>query len=1228
MIDQFNIDLQNQKYLEDHRFNGVVVAPGALLCAQLLSKDGMLSQVHFNSMIPLSETSTTTVKIVTHDDSISLTDESGTAEYAHAVVSSPAVDFPAIPILVGESELIQGDWLYEKFRQNGNDYGPSFRAVQEIKVTDGLGEIVWEVDPEFSDNKKLIILIDNLTHVIGGMAKVGTQYFLKSIDNLIKVNDAKLPAKATINAEISEGDDNILIGNFDVIDASGQPILLARGVRIQTVGAVESQEAVSVVGTFTLDPFIDNFQMWSNKLGINITPNLGDYGQVFQTLIQADGVFNGSSETNVCLVRLEDWMPEEPKPRIPTEDILDKHIGDLSRASLADGRVIAQLNKYETEYLYREIVIDKAYKRYDTVIQDNDTVLDIGANIGMFTMFAAQQANNVRIIAIEPSPTVLPILRANAAMYAPNSVVIGAGASDKKSEAEFTAYKKSSVFSSFSANEDDDHDAIAQIIRNTLIASGYKDEELIEQAVEELMVDRVESDKFICPLVSVSDVIDENKLTQIGLLKIDAEKSEEAILAGIRDDHWPIIEQVIIEVHKQSGFGVEGVLELFKKHGFICTEDEEQLLEDSGLVTLYAVRPERSVSNQALLPVNKIIETTDLFNQAVETYTQRQNKPISIVLCPPTTRDPTILRALKEIEQTMLDKYSGSSIVSAATWEEMAANYPVESVSDDVTNELGHIPYTQQWYAATSTAIIRSHLARKRAPYKVIALDCDNTLWGGVVGEEGADNVALTENFLALQHFVRSQIDGGKIVCLVSKNDEADVQAVFDSRSKEMALAWNDISGHRINWERKSQNLRELASELNLGLDSFIFLDDSPVECGEVRAACPEVLTIQLPSPEVDYKQFLEHIWSFDTVGVTETDKARTELYQREKERNQFRSTVSSFEDFLAGLALEIQIEPVTANELPRASQMTLRTNQFNFSTKRRSEADIQELLDEGYLCEYINVSDRFGDHGITGLIIYVVKEDKLLVDTFLLSCRVLGRGVEYEVVRHVGKKAVEAGVDHVHFEFETSPKNEPAKKFLDAIVSASAGTSASESVNAAALATVEFKPDSVSDNEGDSSDESANDQAQSSGAITAPSALIENIALTLYSPDLIADLSAEKIIVPRPELEVPFVAPKSEQEIAFATVWQNLLGIEKVGVKDNFFDLGGTSLTAVQLVAELRSQADTKVTIVHLFESPTVSGLCNAVSNLNADDTELNATKLQGKQRRQARVRRTSRAR
>ena len=215
-----------------------------------------------------------------------------------------------------------------------------------------------------------------------------------------------------------------------------------------------------------------------------------------------------------------------------------------------------------------------------------------------------------------------------------------------------------------------------------------------------------------------------------------------------------------------------------------------------------------------------------------------------------------------------------------------------------------------------------------------------------------------------------------------------------------------------------------------------------------------------------------------------------------------------------------------------------------------------------------------------------------------------------------------------MHFEFETSPKNEPAKKFLDAIVSASAGTSASESVNAATLATIEFKPDSVSDNEGDSSDESANDQAQSSGAITAPSALIENIALTLYSPDLIADLSAEKVIVPRPVLEVPFVAPKSEQEIAFATVWQNLLGIEKVGVKDNFFDLGGTSLTAVQLVAELRSQADTKVTIVHLFESPTVSGLCNAVSNLNADDTELNATKLQGKQRRQARVRRTSRAR
>ena len=915
-MNQFSIDLHDQKFLEDHRFNGVVVAPGALLCAKLLVTHAALKQVQFKNMIPLVESSDTKVKIRNEGDSLSLTDETGKAVYA-SLVPSPAVTMASLPRLdAAASTTVSGEDLYGKLRSNGNNYGPSFQAISQVQHKDGVGEAQWNVSDSLTDEEKLVVLIDSLTHIVGTISNVDKQYYLRSIDLLTAADSLPIPSSLTVKAVVKASGEGVFSGEFEAIDANGNNLLSASGVTIFADANQKSTENISITGTFTLDPLEECFTMWGRKLGMQLNPRLGDYGQVFQTLLQTNSVFDGASDTNVCLISLEDWLPDEPKPRVPSDEVLDEHIGELARISLPDGRTIASLNQYETEYLYREIVIDKAYKRYDIVLQDNDTVLDIGANIGMFTMFAAQQADNIKVVSIEPSPAVLPILRANAAMYAPDSIVIGAGASDKKSEAEFTAYKKSSVFSSFSANADDDHDAIAQIIRNTLEASGYTDEELLNQAVDELMTDRVQSERYMCPLVSVSDVIDEQDITQIGLLKIDAEKSEEAILAGIKDHHWPIVEQVIIEVHKQSGIGVQGVLDLMEKHGFICTEDEEQLLEDSGLVTLYAVRPERLESNRKLLPAHNINETAELFHDAMGTYTQRSKNPVDVVLCPATTRDPSLVRVIDDIEQTIKTKYADNPLVDVSNWASLAAHYPVESVSDDVSNELGHIPYTKEWYSATSTAILRKHLARRRAPCKVIVLDCDNTLWGGVAGEDGAAGVEITDNHRALHAFVKNQMAEGMLVCLASKNEESDVREVFENRSADMLLGWSDITAHRVNWERKSQNLREMAGELNVGVDSFIFIDDSPIECAEVRAECPEVLTLQLPTPDTDYTKFLQHVWSFDKTALTDADRKRAQMYQRERERSSFRDSAGSFEEFLSGLKLVVEISPVGAAEL------------------------------------------------------------------------------------------------------------------------------------------------------------------------------------------------------------------------------------------------------------------------------------------------------------------------
>ncbi|MFM7794421.1 MAG: HAD-IIIC family phosphatase, partial [Microcystis panniformis] len=201
----------------------------------------------------------------------------------------------------------------------------------------------------------------------------------------------------------------------------------------------------------------------------------------------------------------------------------------------------------------------------------------------------------------------------------------------------------------------------------------------------------------------------------------------------------------------------------------------------------------------------------------------------------------------------------------------------VENYYDPYGEELGNIPYTLAFFAALGTILARKILALTNSPYKVIVLDCDNTLWHGVCGEDGVKGVKIDAPFRALQEFIIAEQAAGKLICLCSKNQPEDVFAVFEQHP-DMLLKVNHLVNWRINWQKKSQNLQSLAEELQLGLDSFIFIDDNPVECGEVRANCPEVLTLQLPEDCNHIPRFLEHIWAFDKLKTTQEDRQRTNL--------------------------------------------------------------------------------------------------------------------------------------------------------------------------------------------------------------------------------------------------------------------------------------------------------------------------------------------------------------
>jgi len=376
-----------------------------------------------------------------------------------------------------------------------------------------------------------------------------------------------------------------------------------------------------------------------------------------------------------------------------------------------------------------------------------------------------------------------------------------------------------------------------------------------------------------------------------------------------------------------------------------------------------------------------------------------------------------------------LKDVGGTHVVTSA---EIMALYSVAEYEDPKADEVSHVPYTREFFHGLGTMIARRFYRIHTPPHKVIVLDCDNTLWQGVCGEDGAAGVSVGPAYRDLQEFMISQRDAGMLVCLCSKNNEEDVWSVFE-KNPGMPLKREHFVSSRINWQPKSENLRSLAAELQLGLDSFIFLDDSAVECAEVEVRCPEVLTLQLPERNTDIKRFLSHVWAFDHLKITEEDRKRSDFYAGNAEREQLQAQSLRLEDFLAGLELQIEFLPMTQAELPRVAQITQRTNQFNFTSVRCTEIEIEQLCSAGNTeCLVIRLRDRFGDYGLVGAMIFTKCPGLLDVDNVMLSCRALGRRVEHRMLSHLGRMAREEGREKVRINFVPTPKNKPARDFLE----------------------------------------------------------------------------------------------------------------------------------------------------------------------------------------------------
>lgn len=320
---------------------------------------------------------------------------------------------------------------------------------------------------------------------------------------------------------------------------------------------------------------------------------------------------------------------------------------------------------------------------------------------------------------------------------------------------------------------------------------------------------------------------------------------------------------------------------------------------------------------------------------------------------------------------------------------------------------MSRAPFKKEFLAHYAWEVVRAGRALKGKAKKVVVLDCDNTLWGGVIGEDGLTGIKLDpfeypgRCFYDFQKSILNLIDQGVIVALCSKNNEADALEVFDNHPHSL-LRRNHLAAWRINWTDKASNIAALASELNLGLDSFVFVDDSGIECDQVRSALPDVTVIQAPKAAFELPRLLYRDGWFDGLARSAEDAKRTASYVAERARSEAQVSFASTEEYLASLELKAIIHPAPAGELARVAQLLGKTNQFNLTTRRHSEALVRELADSPDAAVFtLAAADRFGDLGLVGVLIATRQGDQGTIDSLLMSCRALGRKLEFVFVEH-----------------------------------------------------------------------------------------------------------------------------------------------------------------------------------------------------------------------------------
>lgn len=316
---------------------------------------------------------------------------------------------------------------------------------------------------------------------------------------------------------------------------------------------------------------------------------------------------------------------------------------------------------------------------------------------------------------------------------------------------------------------------------------------------------------------------------------------------------------------------------------------------------------------------------------------------------------------------------------------------------------------------------------------KCLIMDLDNTMWGGIIGDDGLENIEIGDlgigkAFTQLQYWAKELKNRGILIAVCSKNDEHIAKEVFE-KHPDMVLRMEDISIFVANWSNKGDNIKYIQEVLNIGMDSLVFIDDNPFERNLVKTMLPDVTVPELPEDPAEYLPFLQSLNLFETVSFTEEDTIRTKQYQEESKRVIMQQSFESVDEYLGSLQMEATVETINNFNLARCAQLTQRSNQFNLTTIRYTEDQLQQFLSKGGEAICISLKDKFGDYGLISLILLEKKENVAEVNTWIMSCRVLKRGVEELAVNEIVAASQQMNCDKVIGKYLPTPKNGMVKE-------------------------------------------------------------------------------------------------------------------------------------------------------------------------------------------------------